>query len=141
MNIRKYSFFCKLDGLADCRPVFNFEDRNFHMISPDERKFMEYWETNRKKEKKTLRQFLLGIPAGLLLVIPIIINISSGWYKRAGMIMNSGEINPGVLIIAMLIIIGFVAIFSRRHRWDINEQKYKELKARDLDEWVEKEKN
>ncbi|HEX4849373.1 MAG TPA: hypothetical protein VFV08_01140 [Puia sp.] len=95
---------------------------------------------NREKEKKTFRQFLLGIPAGLLLVIPIVINLSSGWYKRAGMMMNSGEINPGILIIAMLIIIGFVAIFTRRHRWELNEQKYQELKAREMDERVEKEK-
>src|SRR5215467_13028925 len=111
------------------------------MISPEERKFMEYWEANREKEKKTLRQFLLGIPAGLLLAIPIVINLFSGWYKRAGMMMNAGEINPGVILIALLIIVGFVAIFSRRHRWDINEQRYQELKARDFDERMEKEKN
>ncbi|PWT78650.1 MAG: hypothetical protein C5B59_01295 [Bacteroidetes bacterium] len=111
------------------------------MITQEERKFMEYWEMNREKEKKTLRQFLLGIPAGLLLAIPIIINLFSGWYKKADMVMNAGEVNPGVILIALLVIIGFVAIFSRRHRWDINEQKYQELRARDLDERMEKEKN
>ncbi len=110
------------------------------MLTPEESDFMRYWEQNREKQKKTVRQFLLGIPAGLLLVIPIVINFSSGWYKRAGMMVNSGEFNPGVLLIALLLIIGFMAIFSRRHRWEQNEQKYLELKAKLSGESDEKEK-
>ncbi len=101
------------------------------MLTEDEKKFMEYWEKNRDKQKKVVRQFLLGIPLGLLFAIAIVINFSSGWYKRADMMANTQDFNPGVLIIALLIIIGFVAIFSRRHQWDMNEQHYRELKAKD----------
>jgi len=32
-----------------------------------------------------------------------------------------------ILLIAMLSIVLFVVIFSARHRWDMNEQRYKEL--------------
>jgi hypothetical protein len=100
------------------------------MLTKEEKDFMEYWEQNRDKQKKIVKQFLLGIPVGLLFAIPIVINFLSGWYKRADMIINTGEFNPGLLIIALLIIIGFVAIFSRKHRWDQNEQHYQELRAK-----------
>jgi hypothetical protein len=35
-----------------------------------------------------------------------------------------------VFIIAALLIVGFFVIFSARHSWDLNEQRYKELNAR-----------
>ena len=101
------------------------------MLTEDEKKFIAYWEKNRDKQKKLVRQFLLGIPLGLLFAIAIVVNFSSGWYKRADMVANTQDFNPGVLIIALLIIIGFVAIFSRRHQWDMNEQRYRELKAKE----------
>ena len=101
------------------------------MLTDEERKFMHYWEENRLRRKKTMRQFLLGIPAGLLIVIPIVINLLSGWYKRADMEANSPDFNPMVLLIALLIIVGFTAIFWQRHQWDQFEQRYRELKARE----------
>lgn len=91
---------------------------------------MDYWEKNREKQKKTFKQLLLGIPLALLFIIPIAINFFSGWYKRASMEANSGEFNPLVLLIALLLIAGFVAIFSRRYQWDRNEQHYRELEAK-----------
>ena len=87
---------------------------------------MIYWENNREKQRKTYRQFLLGIPIALLFVLPIAVNFFAGWYKRADMVRGGQEFNPGVLLAALLIITGFIAIFSRRFRWDQNEQHYKE---------------
>jgi len=101
------------------------------MLSEEEKKFVDYWEKNRGKQKKIVRQFLLGIPVGLLFIIPILISFSSGWYKRAGMMINTSDFNPGVLLVALLLIVGFMAIFSRRHKWERNEQFYNELKAKE----------
>ena len=100
------------------------------MLTQEEKDFMKYWEENRDRQKKIVRQFLLGIPLGLLFVIPILINLASGWYKRANMTVHTSDFNPGILIAALLLITGFVAIFSRRHQWDQHEQKYQELKAK-----------
>jgi len=100
------------------------------MLTQQEKDFMEYWEKNRIRQKKITRQFLLGIPIGLLFIIPMLISLFSGWHKRASMEANSGELNPGVVLIAMLLILGFVAIFSKRLNWERNEQKYKELQAK-----------
>ena len=100
------------------------------MLSKEENDFIRYWEANRLRRKKTVRQFLLGIPAGLLIVIPIVINLASGWNKGAAMEANSQDFNPGVLLVALLLIVGFTAIFWQRHKWDQFEQRYRELLAK-----------
>lgn len=100
------------------------------MLTQREKDFIRYWETNRLRRKKVVRQFLIGIPVGLLFVIPIIINFASGWYRRADMEANSSEFSPMVLFVALLLIVGFTAIFYQRHQWDQLEQRYQELRAR-----------
>jgi membrane protein YdbS with pleckstrin-like domain len=97
------------------------------MITEEEEAFMIYWEQNRERQKKGLRQFLRGVPIALLFVIPIAINFFSGWYKRAAMMVHTSNFNPGVLLLALLLITVFIAIFSRKFRWDQNEQRYQEL--------------
>jgi hypothetical protein len=112
------------------------------MLTKEEEAFIRYWETNRDRQKKIFRQFLLGIPIGLLFVIPIAINFSSGWDKRADMEANSPDFNPIVLLIALLLIVGFTAIFWQRHKWDQNEQRYRELLIKQSAEnEVKKEEN
>jgi len=110
------------------------------MLTPQEKEFIHYWERNRLKQKKVFRQFLLGIPMGLLFAIPIVINFSSGWYKRAAMVANTQDFNPGVLLVALLLIVGFIAIFSMKYKWEKNEQHYRELLAKQAEEQPDKEK-
>jgi hypothetical protein len=100
------------------------------MLTQREKDFIRYWEANRLRRKKIFRQFLIGIPIGLLFVIPIVINFASGWYRRADMEANSPDFNPMVLFVALLLIVGFTAIFYQRHKWDQYEQRYQELRAR-----------
>ena len=102
------------------------------MLTEREEQFMEYWRQNRDKEKKVFRQLLVGLPLGLVFAVPIIINFSSGWDKRATMWASghTEDHTPVVLGIAALIILVFVAIFSKRHRWEMNEQSYLELEAK-----------
>jgi integral membrane sensor domain MASE1 len=109
------------------------------MLNKEEEAFVNYWKTNRERLKKTFLQFLLGIPLALLFVIPIAVNFFSGWYKRATMVSNGTEFNPGVLFLALLLIVIFIAIFSRKFRWDQCEQRYRELLARE-ERQKEKEK-
>ena len=100
------------------------------MLTQQEKNFIRYWESNRLRRKKIVRQFLVGIPIGLLFVIPITINFASGWDKRAQMEANNQEFNPIVLLVALLLIVGFTAIFYQRHQWDQYEQRYRELLSR-----------
>lgn len=97
--------------------------------SEQEKRYIEYWEKNRLREKKLLNQLLIGLPLGILFGAPMLINLFTGWYKRADMEVNT-RLNPIVLIVAILLIIAFVAIFSRKHKWEMKEQQYKEFLAK-----------
>jgi len=106
------------------------------MLTPQEQRFVDYWQQNRDREKKLFRQLLVGLPAGLILAIGIIASVATRqWYQQADMVTNS-ELNPNVLIIAVLAIVVFVAIFYKKFQWDQKEQLYKELLSKQ-----QKEKN
>jgi H+/gluconate symporter-like permease len=99
------------------------------MLTEEEKRFVEYWRQNRDKQKKIFRQLLIGLPTGLLFAIPIILNFSASWDKRASMWArgHADDNTVTVLIIAVLIIAVFVAIFSKRHKWEMHEQQYLEI--------------
>lgn len=101
------------------------------MLTEREKQFMEYWEAVRLRDQRWQQQLLTGIPIGLLFALPVLAIIFTGklWYKRADMLMNT-MINPFVLIVAVFVITVFVAIFYKRHQWDMKEQYYRQLKAR-----------
>jgi uncharacterized membrane protein len=103
-------------------------------LSPREREFVEWWERVRDRERKTSRQLLTGLPLGLVFATPIILIFFSSrfWYKRAEMVGNS-QFNPIVLLVAVIIIAVFVAIFNKKLKWEQREQYYKGLKARESD--------
>jgi membrane protein YdbS with pleckstrin-like domain len=100
------------------------------MLTPDEEKFVEYWEANRLSRKKVLRQLYVGLPFASLLVIAIVVNFLSGWYKRADMEIRSNSSLVLVVVIAGILIVVFTTVFSVRHKWDMNEQLYRELLAK-----------
>ena len=98
------------------------------MLTEGEKEFITYWEENRIQKKKVLRQLYVGLPMAVILIMAIFINFFSGWFKKADMALhreNSSLII--VLIVAALLIVIFIVIFSARHRWDMNEQSYREL--------------
>lgn len=97
------------------------------MLTKNEERFVEYWKNNRNREKKLFRQLLFGLPLGLLIGGGIIISVvTDKWYERADMIANT-QMNPNVLIIAVLSIAVFTGLFYKKFKWDQNEQLYKEL--------------
>lgn len=104
------------------------------MLTKEEKDFIIYWEQNRDNQKRFGRQLMIGLPVATLFVIAIAINFVAGWYKRAYMVMNSAPSLIPVLIIAGLAITVFIAVFSVKHKWEVNEQHYRELKAKTGDD-------
>ena len=100
------------------------------MLNEEEKDFLRFWEARRLNRKKSVRQWMLGLPMGLLIAIPILLNFGSGWNKRATMVAGT-QFNPLVLVLAIVLIIWFTAFFYRQHQWDQFEQRYQELKARE----------
>lgn len=102
------------------------------MLTDHEKRFVSYWETHREKEGKLSRQLLFGIPFGLIFSIPIILILFSGrlWFKRADFVAVS-HLNPVLLITCIMLITVFIAVFYKRHQWDMREQQYLELKQKE----------
>jgi hypothetical protein len=101
------------------------------MLTQQEKDFIVYWENNRERRKKVIKQLFIGLPLGTLFVALILISSLSGWYKRAAMTINVDTSLVIVLLIASLLIVAFIVIFSVRHRWEMDEQQYQELKFRE----------
>jgi len=97
------------------------------MLTEHEQRFVEYWEANRLSKKKVLRQLYVGLPLSCLFVIAIVANFFSGWYKRADMEIRADPSLFLVILIAAILIIMFITIFSARHKWEMNEQQYREF--------------
>jgi membrane protein YdbS with pleckstrin-like domain len=99
------------------------------MVTNEERKFIDYWEKNNAKQKRLLYQLAVGLPIGLVFGLPIMISlIFSDWYKNMQFISAS---QVTVILIAVLGIAVFFALFRMKHKWDMNEQFYKELKFKE----------
>ena len=100
------------------------------MLSQQEKDFLRYWEENRLNKKRFLRQFSIGLPVGVLLIVLVFVNLLSGWYKEAEMQLRSNASLILVVMVALLATAVFIAIFSSKHKWEQNEQRYQELKRK-----------
>ncbi|MEO5650247.1 MAG: hypothetical protein ABIR03_10045 [Ginsengibacter sp.] len=99
------------------------------MLTKDEKLFIEYWEKNREKEKNIFRQLAYGSPWGLVFALPILLLvIFDDWYKNMIPISRSQII---LIIITVIGIAVFYALFRMRFKWESNEQFYKELKFKE----------
>jgi ATP/ADP translocase len=101
------------------------------MLSQQDRDFLRYWEVNRLRKKRFLRQFSIGLPFGVLIAVVIFLNVVSGWYEKAEMEVRSNSSIILVIIIALTCISVFVTIFWSKHAWEQNEQRYMELKSKE----------
>ena len=97
------------------------------MLNEQEKNFLEYWEKNREKQRKFFKQLAIGLPLGTLFAVAIFVNVASGWYKRAASVINANPSFILVMIIAVILIVVFISVYSVKHRWDMNEQRYREL--------------
>jgi len=98
------------------------------MLTEQEKDFIIFWEKNSATKKRWIRQLSVGLPMGVSLVLAIAVNLFAGWYSRAQMILFREQSSLIlILLIAAIAIVLFVVIFSARHRWEMNEQRYREL--------------
>ena len=104
------------------------------MISEKEIQFLRYWELNRENENTFISKLTRGLPMAILFGLPIILSVVSvrifipDWY------MKISKTSPGMFftaVIAMIIIVLFYSFFRMQYKWEMNEQLYKELKAKE----------
>ena len=104
------------------------------MISDKEIVFLRYWERNREAENTFISKITRGFPMALLFALPIILLVVvvklffPEWYMKI-----SGT-SPGTFVTAVIAMIGvvlFYAYFRMQYKWEMNEQLYQELKAKE----------
>ena len=108
------------------------------MLTPDEKKFLEYWEQKRNSEKSFFQEFRFVIPIALISAVAILLNVFTGWYTRATMVANS-QSTPLILIVAVIIVAVFCSVFYKRHREEMNEQHFVELTMKKNKEALQQE--
>ncbi len=99
------------------------------MLDSADEVFYAYWSENREQQRTSPRPLLIGLSCGFALGIIIMLTLSSGWYERAEMEANS-KLSSFVLLLAILGISFFLAFFYRKFRWEMMEQRFRELEAR-----------
>lgn len=97
------------------------------MLTPEEEKFVQYWQEQRQHKKDFLKKFSISLPLITLAAVAFFINFLSGWFVKADMELRQHSSLIIVVLIAVVAIVVFVVIFSARHRWDQNESEYQSL--------------
>ena len=100
------------------------------MLNEEEKGFIAFWEANRGRQRRFTRYIQYGLPLGMAVSAGIFVNLLSGWDKRASMVANTDPSLILILLIALFLIVVFISVFTVHHRWDINEQRYRELLAK-----------
>lgn len=91
---------------------------------------MEYWEQNRNRKKRLIWQLAGGLPLALLIAGATFVTYFSGWYRRAITMINMSSSGVLVVLAGLIGIVIFIVVFSARHKWEMNEQRYQELAAK-----------
>jgi heme/copper-type cytochrome/quinol oxidase subunit 2 len=97
------------------------------MLTPEEEKFVQYWQEQRQHKKEFLRKFSIGLPAVSLIAILFFINFLSGWYAKADQELREHSSLVIVILVAVIAIVVFMVIFSARYKWEQNEADYQML--------------
>lgn len=104
------------------------------MISEKDKQFMAYWETHREQQSTFLSKLSRGFPMALIFSAPIILLVVvirlffPDWY------MKISATSPGMFltaVIGMFLVTIFYAFFRMHYKWEMNEQLYQELKAKE----------
>lgn len=100
------------------------------ILTEEENRFLAYWEHNRSRKKRWIWQLAAGLPLAVAMVLGILLNIFSGWFKGAASFLRVHSSSLLVILIAMVLIVIFMVVFTSRHQWEMNEQRYRELLTR-----------
>jgi len=103
------------------------------MLTDEEKNFIMYWEKTRTRKKRLLWSLAAGLPLAVFLAAAIFVNMFTGisvWFGRAASELNFNTSGVLVILIAILLIVVFVTVFTAKHKWDMNEQRYRELLAK-----------
>jgi glucan phosphoethanolaminetransferase (alkaline phosphatase superfamily) len=103
------------------------------MITEKEKQFIVYWEAERENRAKFLNKIMSGLPMAFLFGLPIILSIAvvylffPEWYTK---VSNMPKGILPTIFLAVILCILFFSYFRMQYKWEMNEQLYQELKAK-----------
>jgi TRAP-type uncharacterized transport system fused permease subunit len=104
------------------------------MLSPEEEKFIKYWEENRVLHSSFLSKLTRGLPMAMIFGLPILLLIviiyflSPEWYTKVSSALAG---STSIVVIAVFIAILFYAFIRMHFKWEMNDQLYRELKQKE----------
>lgn len=96
-------------------------------MTSEEEKFYLQWEKDRVLPHFKRKPFLRGLSISLSLGVLILIISETGWYERANMVGNMHGNEIWIVIAILIFSIAFAWIYQQ-FTFEMNEQRFKELK-------------
>ncbi len=97
------------------------------MIDAEEEQFYQQWAKDRLLPHFKRKPFLKGLSISLLFGMLILIIAELGWYERANMIANMSGNGIWMVIAILIISFGFAWIYQQ-FTFEMNEQRFNEIK-------------
>lgn len=104
------------------------------MLTEKEKQFIVRWKNDRDRLKTFPVKILSGLPMAMLFCLPILLLIiavyqfSPSWFTK---ISNTSSGTFITVLIGVIICILFFSYFRMHYKWEMNEQLYRELLAKD----------
>ncbi len=98
---------------------------------------MQYWEQQRGLQSTFMSKLLRGLPMALLFALPVILSVLVVWIFFPDWYAKISKNSSGAfatVVVAMMVIVVFYAWFRMHYKWEMNEQIYHELKAKQQQE-------
>jgi membrane protein YdbS with pleckstrin-like domain len=102
-------------------------------MTEKDKAFMQYWEQQRDAQSTFASKLLRGLPMAILFALPVILSVIAVWIFLPDWYAKISKNSSGAfatVVVAMLVIVVFYAWFRMHYKWEINEQIYQELKAK-----------
>lgn len=103
-------------------------------MTEKDKAFILYWEQNREAESAFISKLLRGLPMAFIFALPIVLSVVTVWIFFPDWYMKISGNSSGAfvtVIIAMFGVVIFYSWFRMHYKWEMNEQLYKELKAKE----------
>jgi hypothetical protein len=97
-------------------------------LTDEERQFIAFWEKERSRRRKWIYPLLHNLPMGLLFGFPIALFFLLEAPRHRSLISHADLI---LIMICVILIAVFYALFRGYTRWDQYESHYKILKMKD----------
>ena len=103
------------------------------MLTEKETEFIKYWEINRENENRFFRKLINGLPMAILFSFPIVLSVVvimlffPDWYAKISGVSNGTVVT---IFLSMLLLTLFYSFFRMQYKWEMNEQLYQELIAK-----------